>query len=315
MFIMKITEDILIRFLKCETTAEEEVAILDWLDADPENIKTLNRIDFQFNAAILHSEIPAEPVKKKNFLHRLIAYSAAAVIAAAIAIGNGMHQARKARTEMESLMTSISVPAGQRICMTLQDGSRVWLNAGTTMEYPSIFRKDCRTVKLSGEAFFDVTTDKDRPFIIETFACNVEVLGTRFNVEADAVDSEFSTALLEGSVRLTENSTGALMTLKPGEKAELIKGRLRRSRITNPDEYLWTDGIISLQCDSFSELLNRLEKAYDVRFVVKLAKEPIVHCKGKIRVSDGIRHAMEILRMGTDFEYEINHSSNEIYIH
>ena len=312
---MKITEDILIRFLKCETTQDEEVVILDWLDADPENIKTLNSIDFQFNAAILHSETKAEPAKKKSFLHRLIAYSAAAVIAAVIAVGNGMYQVKKTRSEMESLMTSISVPAGQRICMTLQDGSRVWLNAGSTMEYPNIFREDCRTVKLSGEAFFDVTTDKERPFLIETFACNVEVLGTKFNIEANAVDSEFSTALLEGSVRLTENSTGSPMILKPGEKAELIQGRLRRSRITNPDEYLWTDGIISLQCDSFSELLKRLEKAYDVRFVVKLPNDPVVHCKGKIRVSDGIEHAMEILRMGTDFEYEINHSSNEIYIH
>lgn len=312
---MKITEDILIRFLKCETTQDEEVAILDWLDADPENIKTLNSIDFQFNAAILHSETKAEPAKKKSFLHRLIAYSAAAVIAAVIAVGNGMYQVKKTRSEMESLMTSISVPAGQRICMTLQDGSRVWLNAGSTMEYPNIFREDCRTVKLSGEAFFDVTTDKERPFLIETFACNVEVLGTKFNIEANAVDSEFSTALLEGSVRLTENSTGSPMILKPGEKAELIQGRLRRSRITNPDEYLWTDGIISLQCDSFSELLKRLEKAYDVRFVVKLPNDPVVHCKGKIRVSDGIEHAMEILRMGTDFKYEINHSSNEIYIH
>lgn len=312
---MKITDNILIRFLKCETTFEEEAAILDWLEADPENVKTLDRIDFQFNAAILHSETKTEPVKKKNVLHRLIAYSAAAVIATIIVIGNGLYQAKKARTEMEDLMTSISVPAGQRICMTLQDGSRVWLNSGSTMEYPSIFSKDCRSVKLSGEAFFDVTTDKERPFIIETFTCNVEVLGTKFNIKADAVDSEFSTALLEGSIRLIENSSGSLMTLEPGEKAELIQGRLKRSRITNPDEYLWTDGIISLQCSSFSELLNRLEKAYDVRFVIKLDHDPVVHCKGKIRVSDGIGHAMEILKMGTDFEYEINHSSNEIYIY
>lgn len=313
---MKITEDILIRFLKCETTPEEEVAILDWLDADPENTKTLDRIDFQFNAAILHSEAKTDSVEKKNcFIKKLISYCAAAVIAAVIAVGNGLYQAKKTRTEVEGLMTSISVPAGQRICMTLQDGSRVWLNAGSTIEYPNIFSKDCRSVKLSGEAFFDVTTDKERPFIIETFAYGVEVLGTKFNVEADAVDSEFSTALLEGSVRLKENATGSTMTLTPGEKAELIQGRLTRSRITNPDEYLWTDGIISLQCDSFSELLKRLEKAYDVRFVVKLPHDPVVHCKGKIRVSDGIEHAMEILRMGTDFEYEINHSSNEIYIH
>lgn len=311
---MKITENLLIRFLKCETTPEEEVAILDWLDADPENIKTLDRIDFQFNATVLHSEIQKDNVPKSR-VKKLISFSAAAILAVAIAIGNGVLQTRKMRTEMESLTTSISIPTGQRIDMTLQDGSRVWLNSNSTLEYPNIFRKDDRQVKLSGEAFFDITKDPERPFIIETFACNIEVLGTKFNVEANAADSEFSAALLEGSIKLTDKTTGANMLLKPGEKAELIHGKLRRSKITNPDEYLWTDGIISLQSSSFSELLKRFEKAYDVRFVVKLTDEPVVHCKGKIRISDGINHAMEILQMGTDFEYAINHSSNEIYIY
>lgn len=311
---MKITENLLIRFLKCETTPEEEVAILDWLDADPENIKTLDRIDFQFNATVLHSEIQKDKAPKSR-VKKLISFSAAAILAVAIAIGNGVLQTRKMRTEMESLTTSISIPTGQRIDMTLQDGSRVWLNSNSTLEYPNIFRKDDRQVKLSGEAFFDITKDPERPFIIETFACNIEVLGTKFNVEANAADSEFSAALLEGSIKLTDKTTGANMLLKPGEKAELIHGELRRSKITNPDEYLWTDGIISLQSSSFSELLKRFEKAYDVRFVVKLTNEPVVHCKGKIRISDGINHAMEILQMGTDFEYAINHSSNEIYIY
>ena len=311
---MKITENLLIRFLKCETTPEEEVAILDWLDADPENIKTLDRIDFQFNATVLHSEIQKDNVPKSR-VKKLISFSAAAILAVAIAIGNGVLQTRKMRTEMESLTTSISIPTGQRIDMTLQDGSRVWLNSNSTLEYPNIFRKADRQVKLSGEAFFDITKDPERPFIIETFACNIEVLGTKFNVEANAADSEFSAALLEGSIKLTDKTTGANMLLKPGEKAELIHGELRRSKITNPDEYLWTDGIISLQSSSFSELLKRFEKAYDVRFVVKLTNEPVVHCKGKIRISDGINHAMEILQMGTDFEYAINHSSNEIYIY
>ena len=144
---MKITEDILIRFLKCETTPEEEVAILDWLDADPENQKTLDNIDFQFNAAILHSEFQTgQTEEKKPFIRRFISYGAAAVIAALITIGNGVYQSRKTRMEMEAMTTSISVPQGQRICLTLQDGSRVWLNSGAAMEYPNIFKKDNRTV-------------------------------------------------------------------------------------------------------------------------------------------------------------------------
>ena len=77
---MKITENLLIRFLKCETTSEEEVAILDWLDADPENIKTLDRIDFQFNATVLHSEIQKDNAPKSR-VKKLISFSAAAILA------------------------------------------------------------------------------------------------------------------------------------------------------------------------------------------------------------------------------------------
>jgi ferric-dicitrate binding protein FerR (iron transport regulator) len=143
----------------------------------------------------------------------------------------------------------------------------------------------------------------------------VKVLGTKFNVMADPSTGAFSTALLQGMVQLKAKDSDSEIILKPGEKAELINGKLRKSRIINPDEYLWTDGIISLQSNSFRELLDKLEKAYDVRFVVRREQMPVVHCKGKIRVSDGIEHAMEILKLGTEFDYEINHSSNEIYIY
>ena len=161
---------------------------------------------------------------------------------------------------------------------------------------------------------FDVMPDADCPFIVETYGYDVEVFGTRFNVEADAASAEFSTALLQGSVKVTDRASGTGFFLVQGEKAELVHGRLRRSPITNSDEYLWTEGIISLQCDSFTELLKRMEKAYDVHFIIQYDKEPVVRCRGKIRVSDGIEHALEILKLGTDFNYEIRRGSNEIYI-
>ena len=161
----------------------------------------------------------------------------------------------------------------------------------------------------------DVIKDVERPFMIETFACNVKVLGTKFNIKADPSTGKFSTALLQGKLEISAKESDSEVILNPGEKADLICGKLHRSRITNPDEYLWTDGIISLQSTSFKELLEKLENAYDVRFVIRREQMPIVHCKGKIRISDGIEHAMEILKLGTDFRYEINHSSNEIYIY
>ena len=314
---MKITEEILIRFQKCETTPEEEVAILDWLDADPENQRQLDSLDFQFNAAVLHVEQPQSenrPSKQVNPLRAFIYTGIAAVVALLLAVGNGWYQARQTRLDLESLNTTINVPIGQRIEVTLQDGTRVCLNAGSSLEFPNVFSKHDRKVRLSGEAMFDVMPDAACPFIVQTYGYDVEVFGTRFNVEADAASAEFSTALLQGSVKVTDRASGAGFFLVPGEKAELVQGRLRRSPITNSDEYLWTEGIISLQCDSFTELLKRMEKAYDVHFIIQYDKEPVVRCRGKIRVSDGIEHALEILKLGTDFNYEIRRGSNEIYI-
>ena len=314
---MKITEETLIRFQKCETTHEEEVAILDWLDADPENQRQLDSLDFQFNAAVLHMEQPQsedQSSRRINPFRAFIYAGVAAAIALFLAVGNGWYQARQTRLDLESLNTTINVPIGQRIEVTLQDGTRVCLNAGSSLEFPNVFSKHDRKVRLSGEAMFDVMPDADCPFVVETYGYDVEVYGTKFNVEADAASAEFSTALLQGSVKVTDRASGTGFFLVPGEKAELVHGRLRRSPITNSDEYLWTEGIISLQCDSFTELLKRMEKAYDVHFIIQYDKEPVVRCRGKIRVSDGIEHALEILKLGTDFNYEIRRGSNEIYI-
>lgn len=315
---MKITEEILIRFQKCETTPEEEVAILDWLEADPENQKQLDRLDFQFNAAVLHVEQPHSEVqkstKRSTWLRTAAFTGVAAAVALLLAVVNGWYQSGQTRRSLEALNTTINVPVGQRIDLTLQDGTRVCLNAGSSLEFPNVFSKRNRKVRLSGEAMFDVMPDADCPFIVETYGYDVEVFGTRFNVEADAASAEFSTALLQGSIKVTDRASGTGFFLVQGEKAELVHGRLRRSPITNSDEYLWTEGIISLQCDSFTELLKRMEKAYDVHFIIQYDKEPVVRCRGKIRVSDGIEHALEILKLGTDFNYEIRRGSNEIYI-
>lgn len=314
---MKITEETLIRFQKCETTPEEEVAILDWLDADPENQRQLDSLDFQFNAAVLHMEQPQsedQSSRRINPFRAFIYAGVAAAIALFLAVGNGWYQARQTRLDLESLNTTINVPIGQRIELTLQDGTRVCLNAGSSLEFPNVFSKHDRKVRLSGEAMFDVMPDADCPFVVETYGYDVQVYGTKFNVEADAASAEFSTALLQGSVKVTDRASGAGFFLVPGEKAELVQGKLRRSPITNSDEYLWTEGIISLQCDSFTELLKRMEKAYDVHFIIQFDKEPVVRCRGKIRVSDGIEHALEIIKLGTDFNYEIRRGSNDIYI-
>lgn len=208
------------------------------------------------------------------------------------------------------------VPAGQRINLTLQDGTSVWLNSGAEIEYPALFAGDTRQVRLKGTALFDVSHDAGHPFVVETYACRVEVLGTRFNVNADEQHGIFSTALLRGSVRVTpHDAPQPQVTLRPNEKVSLHDGRLTLGRADDPNEYLWTEGLISVSGCSFEELLHRLEHCYGVRFDVRLKEMPQFEAVGKIRISDGIEHALDILQRNCDFEYAYDSQTNEITIY
>lgn len=85
----------------------------------------------------------------------------------------------------------MQAPNGQRLKLTLPDGTGVQLNSGSVIEYPSVFGKDVRRIRLSGEAMFDVTHNEEQPFVVETFASDIRVLGTRFNVVANENASDF----------------------------------------------------------------------------------------------------------------------------
>ncbi len=134
-------------------------------------------------------------------------------------------------------INTLQVPYGQRLKFTLPDGSSVQLNSGAKIEYPSVFKKNLRRVKLSGEAVFDVEHDERCPFVVETFASDIRVLGTKFNVVADERHQRFSTALLQGRVQITNrlDPTQKDIILKPNDIANLSNGHLFIEPITDPE--------------------------------------------------------------------------------
>ena len=192
----------------------------------------------------------------------------------------------------------------------------MWLNSGAELEYPSLFAGDTRRVRLAGEAFFDVSHDADKPFVVETFACRVEVLGTRFNVNADVQHSCFSTTLLRGGVRVTSlEDSRQQVVLEPDEKAVLENGKLTLYRADDPNEYLWIKGLISISGLDFKEVMHRMEHCYGVRINLNIAQIPTLEAMGKLRISDGIEHALGILQRSCNFNYTYNHETNEITIY
>lgn len=204
---------------------------------------------------------------------------------------------------------------GQRTSVVLSDGTKVELNSDSRIEYPAIFRDGERRIRLDGEAMFDVTHDPEHPFIVETFAYDVKVLGTKFDVIADKDENEFSTALIEGKVRIMDKNANPLITLNPNMVATLENGNLLTSYMGDHDDYLWTDGIISASGVPFDKLMQRFERCYGHNIVILREEMPQIRFAYlKLRISDGMEHALELLRKGSDFKYSYDESSNTYYI-
>lgn len=123
----------------------------------------------------------------------------------------------------------ITVPNGSKSFIVLSDSTKVWLNAGAKLKYPSNFEKDSRSVFLEGEAFFDVSKNEDMPFFVNMAGVNIKVLGTQFNVKAYSDEERIETTLLEGSIEViglkSDKDIEGNLKLEPGQKLILFKGK------------------------------------------------------------------------------------------
>lgn len=309
-------KETLYRFFRAEATPDEQQCLMDWLDADDEHRRTFDRERQMYNALLLFAPQQQAAFRRSTGLRRIMRYAAQIAAMIALAVGIGWGYISYHERSWEALTTRISAPEGQRVNLKLQDGTEVWLNSGAELEYPSLFAGDARRVRLTGEAFFDVSHDTGKPFVVETFACRVEVLGTRFNVNADAQHASFRTTLLRGSVRVTSlGDPRQQVVLKPDEQAILEDGKLTLHKAEDPNEYLWTKGQISIGGLDFKEVIHRMEQCYGVRINLDVAPIPTLEAMGKIRISDGIEHALGILQRSCSFKYTYNCETNEITIY
>ncbi|SIO16280.1 FecR family protein [Chitinophaga niabensis] len=167
--------------------------------------------------------------------------------------------------EAPPTINKLSVPRGGKYRLILPDGSKVWLNAASELQFPTAFTNAERVVELNGEGYFEVAADADQPFIVKTAGLRVEVLGTHFNVKAYADESTTNTALLEGSVKIvTANGSNSL--LKPGDLAKV--GADHNISITQDSDLnlavAWKDGIFAFRNADIAVILREIGRWYDV---------------------------------------------------
>lgn len=166
--------------------------------------------------------------------------------------------------ELPAYLT-LSTPRGGQYHAILPDGTKVWLNASSSLRYSATFETDqVRKVKLQGEAYFEVVHNPSMPFIVESDGQQVKVLGTSFNVQAYEDDGSVKTTLLEGSVQLNP-STGKNVILRPGEQAILNESGMRVQKVNVEDFIAWKNGYFMFNSETLESIMTRLGRWYDVQ--------------------------------------------------
>lgn len=158
----------------------------------------------------------------------------------------------------------ISIPRGKDFVLVLSDGTKVWLNAESQLEYPTMFTETTRTVRLSGEAYFDVASDAERPFIVQAGMIHTRVLGTEFNVRN--YDNENpSITLVEGQVEVGNLKTKETILLHPNENLRLLdNGNFEKQTIDVNTHVSWTKGLFYFDNVSLDKIIYELGRWYDV---------------------------------------------------
>ncbi len=155
-----------------------------------------------------------------------------------------------------------TTPRGGQFQLVLSDGTKVWLNAASSIKYPVAFNGNERKVELSGEAYFEVAHNKEKPFRVVSNGQTVEVLGTHFNINSYNNNEAVKTTLLEGSVRILSGNKKEL--LKPGEQAQLQNGGFRIESVDVDEVIAWKKGIFQFKDDNIVDIMKQLSRWYDV---------------------------------------------------
>jgi ferric-dicitrate binding protein FerR (iron transport regulator) len=204
----------------------------------------------------------------------------------------------------------VTVPKGGQYQLVLPDGTKVWLNAASTLRFPTAFTGADRTVELTGEAYFEVRANKRQPFRVSLDKTNIDVLGTHFNVMAYKDEGVVQTTLLEGAVRVSSAGPAAGkdgITLAPGEQAELKgDGHLRvRKDVDLAETMAWKDGLFYFHDTDIRTIMRQLARWYDVDVIYQPAQVK-THFYAKIPLNTNISTVLQALTLtgGTHFQVE-----------
>ncbi|TKC58551.1 FecR family protein [Pedobacter hiemivivus] len=165
---------------------------------------------------------------------------------------------------------TIETPKGGQYQLILPDGSKVWLNAASTLTFPTSFASlKTRKVELIGEAYFEIAKNKTSPFIVKSAKQEVKVLGTHFNINSYADEQSTTTTLLEGSVNILSLNKAENVILKPGQQSTLNNNRISIAEINTEEAIAWKNGLFIFNDENIKSIMKKIARWYDVEITFK----------------------------------------------
>jgi ferric-dicitrate binding protein FerR (iron transport regulator) len=207
----------------------------------------------------------------------------------------------KTSNQDEVSMNQLVIPYGNQSKLTLSDNTVVWLNAGSRLVYPTVFKGKTREVLLFGEAYFEVAKNANQPFIVKTSDIEVKVLGTQFNISAYAEDKAIQTVLKEGSVEIRENDANLFSSkviLKPNQMASFSKTTNETSLYNVDASYytLWTKGLLSFDDVDFDKVIKKIERFYNISVDFSEPGLRAIRISGKLDLKGNRSEVLEYLQ-------------------
>lgn len=199
---------------------------------------------------------------------------------------------------------AITTPVGSNYQVVLSDGTRVWLNAKSSIKFPAVFEGAERRVELSGEAYFEVAHNKKQPFVLSAKDMDIQVLGTHFNVSAYHDDDVVTASLLEGAIKANYKTSS--LFLKPGKQALLKKGATEMSSQNFDAEEVmdWKDGYFIFRNEPIHEIMKKISRWYhiDVSYQDNLSKEAF---GGKYLKSSSLKELLSSLELTGTIKFKV----------
>lgn len=305
-------EQLIARYLNGDCSKLDEEMLMDWIAENPEHEKLYLEIKDTWDASLkvnheqeqlLHFYKSLAAKKRKTYMTRWTAIaSIAAVLLVGLVLGGMLYSGL---FPFQNQVESFTVPMGSRSELTLSDGTKVNLNSDSRLELSPDFSSNNRVVKLYGEGYFEVKSDKKHPFTVQTSKFDVKVTGTKFNISSYADDQKISATLAEGRIELSTINHNKIK-LKPGQKIifdqQSMEPQLEEADVAS--DMAWVKGEFVFKNIPFSDLIKRLERWYDVKLIYKSSEFSTLVYSGNFKNQETIWQVLDALQLTTPIRYK-----------